>query len=140
MNFEFRKIKTIPLGAKYDIHEQNVKNIVIQCWELYYNSLDKEFETSIQQIKNYFPECRCFFDLGKLRFMHSSQGSYITIVHNNELSPKIFLEKINSIITNTRIVKMLKDLHILQNKMENLVKEITQSVEEIPSLIQNKEY
>ena len=78
--------------------------------------------------------------LGKLRFMHSSQGSYITIVHNNELSPKIFLEKINSIITNTRIVKMLKDLHILQNKMENLVKEITQSVEEIPSLIQNKEY
>ena len=140
IDLEFRKDKTVSSAGKYDINESSVKRIILQCWERYYKSLDHQSNISILGLRNYFPECECFSKADVLNFSHTKGGSYVSVLHNLELTPEIFLEKVDNIIRNTNVTKMLKDLHVLQNKLEYSVNEIKQSINEIPSLIDNKDY
>jgi hypothetical protein len=137
---EFRKDKTVSSAGKYDIKETLVKRIILQCWEKYYKSIDYQSNKSIPTLKKYFPDCECFPNAGIVNFRHVKDGSYETILHNMELTPEIVLDKVDNIIRNTNAIKILNNLHILQNKLESSVNEIKQSVNEIPSLIDNKEY
>ena len=140
IDIEFRKDKTVSSAGKYGINESYVKSqVILKCWERYYNSLDHPSNKSILRLRNYFPNCKCFLNNNKLYF--SIEGnSNVPVVHNNELAPDIFLEKVNHIIINTNVTKMLKDLCLLQNKLKYLINEIKQSVNAIPSSIDNKDY
>ena len=137
---EFRKDKTVSSTGKYDIKETLVKRIILQCWEKYYKSLDSQSNKSIPTLKKYFPDCECFSNAGVLNFCHVKDGSSEIILHNIELTPEIVLEKIDNIIRNTNAIKILNNLHVLQNKLESSVNGIKQSVNGIPLLIDNKDY
>jgi hypothetical protein len=140
LEIEFRKGKTVN-SEKLDINEGQVKRLILDCWNLFYRSLYLNPTNSIYNFRHYFPQSQFFVDNGRLCFRITSNNSFTPVVHNTtDFTPLSFEKKIDCIVKNANIIKLLQEIDQLQKNLNSIIMEVKHSIKNIPLLIENKEY
>ena len=141
LEIEFRKDKTIK-SDKFDINESEIRRIILDCWDIHYKSLYLNPKNPIYNFHHYFPKSQFFDDNGKIYFRVDSNSSTRRIlVHNiTDFTPSSLEQKIDTILKNIEIIKLLQEIDEMQKNLESIIKQVKDSVKNIPSLIEKKEY